>query len=110
MTDVVSFGKSLLLSESKNYQVKLITIGPKNLTDYVKNTNSNKYIMVLEGSGIVTVNTVDFTVEKYQTMFIKFEDEHLYANTNSENNLVILETATSDNFIENKVILSKKMS
>lgn len=110
MSNEEVWGKQEILVNTATYKTQLVTLSPTKTTDYIKNTKASKYILVLEGSGIITINTVDFSVSTRQTLFIEANSDHLYANTSDSDSLVILETSVSDNLSDDVVLCVKQMN
>jgi mannose-6-phosphate isomerase-like protein (cupin superfamily) len=108
--DIFPWGKANTHAVGKNYKINIVTVDQAKTTDYVKNSNADKYILVLSGEGIITVDTVDFSVSSRQTMFIARGSDHLYANKNSEDALVISETLVADDIQNDAVSTTRSMN
>lgn len=110
MNKKFEWGEQSTLVNTKKYQTNIVTLDETKTTDYVKHSFADKYILILEGSGIVTINTVDFVVSTNQTMYIKFGSEHLYSNSSEENKLIVLETLVSEDLNQDTIDTIKSIN
>ena len=79
------------IDESETHKVSKITIPGFEKTEYSYNKDNDKIIFVSNGSGIVTINTVDFRISKKSSVLIEKDKEYLIANTLEKEDLILVE-------------------
>jgi len=92
-----SWGVVKTLQSEEKHKTDYVEIDSSKTTDYISYSNSDKYILILSGSGIITVDTVDYKVEERYTMLIKQNSNYLYANTDVDKKLTLIETSLLNN-------------
>ena len=83
-------GNKITLDKVGEFEVIKNTLTPAEVTPYVKEP-TNRYLTILLGQGIVTIDTVDFKVLAPHTLFISANSERLVANTSTSEELVWIE-------------------
>jgi mannose-6-phosphate isomerase-like protein (cupin superfamily) len=84
-------GSLVHLDKEDGMLVNKLVMNPTEVTDYVKNSQETRFVTVVKGKGVVTIDTVDFRVQAPHTLMVQPNQEYLYANTSTEEVLVVIE-------------------
>lgn len=84
-------GSSVVLDSGDTFSINKVVLDPTEVTEYVKNGEKTRYITLVEGVGIITVDTVDFRISAPHTLLVQPNQEYLIANTSKEADLIAIE-------------------
>ncbi len=97
------WGRWEVLLEESAYKVKRVTVLPGKRLSYQKHLKRSEHWMVVEGKGIVTLDSKEIHIEKGNTVDIAREVAHRMTN-NGDEILTFIEIQQGEYFGEDDII------
>ncbi len=97
------WGRWEVLLEGSAYKVKRITVLPGKRLSYQKHLRRNEHWVVVEGKGMVTIDSKEIHIEKGDTVDIAREAAHRIANVGDEE-LIFIEIQQGEYLGEDDII------
>jgi len=97
------WGKWEVLLEETTYKVKRVTVLPGKRLSYQKHLRRSEHWMVVEGKGLVTLDSKEIHIEKGNTVDIAREVAHRISNVGEED-LIFIEIQQGEYFEEDDIM------
>lgn len=101
--DLRPWGSWAVLDCAEDYCVKRITINPHGMISLQLHHYRKELWVIVEGSGIVTLDSESFTVQKRDIIEITPNTKHRIANK-SDTPIVLIEIQTGDKLDEDDIV------
>ena len=92
-----------LLTYSKGYKVKKVTVFPGMMMNLHQHELRAEYWSVVEGTATITIGTETKDYDKYESVFVPVGVKHRVANK-TDKNVVIIEVGIGDSILENDLV------
>ena len=97
------WGNYIILSKSKDFLLKKITIKPLGILSYQSHEYRSEHWVIIEGKATVIINNKTHYLEKNENIFIPKRAKHRVLNENKKNKLVLIEVQTGTKFLESDI-------
>ncbi len=97
------WGKYEVLSSSPGYKIKKITVKPKCRISYQSHAQRNEIWIVVQGSGLVTLDEKSSKVKYNSIICIPQGSKHRIENRSSDYDLIFIEVQTGNSFHESDI-------
>jgi len=101
-SDIRPWGKYKVMDTGANFAVKQIEVNPGGILSYQRHQFRAEHWIMVQGSGVVTLDDKRFIIGQYEHIFIPAKSWHRIENSGSKP-LIFIEVQTGENLDESDI-------